>query len=196
MTPRQPARALSASVLAATLALAACATPQAQLGQHEQLLSRFEAALAAQDSATAALEGWCAARGIAQPARIVASPAGGPIRPATTRNRIVLEVSESEPVGYRHVALRCGDKILSEAHNWYVPGRLTPEINQQLETSDIPFGKAVKSLGFTRERLFETRGPIEGCPPDTILHHRAVLRLPDGRPISTVIECYTAENLR
>lgn len=171
--------------------LAGCATPQSAIP-----LERFEAALAEQDSATAALEGWCAVRGFADPAKVIASPAGGPILPPTRRNRLVLEVSDSEQVGYRHVRLSCGGKVLSEAHNWYVPARLPPGINIQLETTDIPFGKAIAPLGFTRERLSATRGAIEGCPDDTILHHRAVLRLPDGRPVSTVIECYTPENLR
>lgn len=174
-----------------TFALASCATPQLAIP-----LERFEAALAAQDSATAALEGWCAARGLADPAKVIASPAGGPPLPPTRRNRQVLEVSDSEQVGYRHVRLSCGGKVLSEAHNWYVPARLTPEINRQLETTDIPFGKAIAPLSFTRERLSATRGTIEGCPAETILYHRAVLRLPDGRPVSTVIECYTPENLR
>lgn len=160
------------------------------------MLDRFEAALEAQDSATAALEGWCAARGIAEPAKVVATPVPGAQLPPTARNRGVLEVSPQEPVGYRHVRLSCGGVVLSQAHNWYVPSRLPAQINRQLETTDTPFGKAIAPLGFTRERVSSTRGGIEGCPPDTILHHRAVLRLPDGRPVSTVIECYTAANLR
>ncbi len=104
-------------------------------------------------------------------------------------------MSDAEPLGYRHVRLSCGGKVLSQAHNWYVPARLTPEINRQLETTDIPFGKAIAPLGFERERLFGKRGTIEGCPKDTILIHQAMLRLSDGRPVSLVIECYTPENL-
>lgn len=182
---------IAASGAGLALLLASCATPQ-----EKDALARFEAALAAQDSATAALEAWCATRGIAVPAQVVATPVAGPRLPPTPRNRGVLEVSPQEPVEYRHVRLSCGGVVLSQAHNWYVPARLTPEINRQLETTDTPFGKAVAPLGFTRERISSTRGGIEGCPADTILHHRAVLRLPDGRPVSTVIECYTAANLR
>ena len=36
-------------------------------------------------------------------------------------------IGPDEPVAYRHVRLRCGDHVLSEADNWYVPSRLTPE---------------------------------------------------------------------
>jgi len=173
------------------MAIAACAAPP-----KDDLLERFEAALLAQDSATAALEGWCATRGLANPATIRAEPVAGQQLPPTRRNRLMLEVEAGEEVGYRHVRLTCGGKVLSQAHNWYVPARLTPDMNRQLETGDTPFGRVIAPLNFTRERLSGTRGGIEECPDGTVLHHHAVLRLPDGRPVSTVIECYTADNLR
>ncbi|WEK45903.1 MAG: hypothetical protein P0Y56_12825 [Candidatus Andeanibacterium colombiense] len=160
------------------LTLVGCAHPQ---------LDRFEAALAAQDSATAALEGWCGAK-------VTASPAGGPDLPAAAGDRALLEVPAGEPLRYRHVRLSCNGKILSEAHNWYVPARLGPDMNRQLDTSGTPFGKVVAPLRFTRERA--PGSGMEGCPRGTILRHKALLRLPDGRPISLVIECYTSANLR
>src|SRR5262249_23135272 len=49
--------------------------------------------------------------------------------------------------------LRCGELVLSEADNWYVPARLTPEMNRLLETTDTPFGVAVQSLHFQRHTL-------------------------------------------
>lgn len=173
----------------APLLLASCTTPQ------PALLDRFEATLAAQDSATAALEQWCAERGIAVPARILAQPAGGAAEPSQ-ESLDLLEAKPNVPVGYRHVRLTCGGQVLSDAHNWYMPSRLTTEMNHALETSDAPFGKVVSPLGFTRERLGGERGASRDCPGDTILSHRALLRLPDGRPISLVIECYTPANLR
>lgn len=185
----RPGRLVLAAAL--PLALLACASATS-----DSLLSRFETTLAAQDSATAALEGWCQARGIADSARIVATSVGGEPLPPTRRNRMVLEVSDSEPVNYRHVRLSCGSKVLSQAHNWYVPSRLTPEMNRVLETTDTPFGRVVAPLGFKRERISSTRGGIEGCPADTVLHHHAILRRPDGRPIASLIECYSSENLR
>ncbi len=44
----------------------------------------------------------------------------------------------------------CGGHVLSEADNWYVPARLTPQMNRALDTSDTPFGAAVKALDFHR----------------------------------------------
>ncbi len=152
--------------------------------------------MAQQDSATRALEEWCAARGIAEPARIVAIHAE-PGEPAADDSgvRERLEVGAETRLGYRHVRLACGSVVLSDAHNWYVPDRLTSQMNTTLETTDTPFGRAVSSLGFTRHRLASQRGAAAQCPADTILSHRAVLRRPDGQPISLVIECYTPANL-
>lgn len=77
-----------------------------------------------------------------------------------------------------------------------MPSRLTPEMNATLAGTDTPFGKVVAPLRFTRQRLEARRGRAEGCPRGTVLSHRAVLRLPDGRPISLVVECYQDGALR
>lgn len=157
-------------------------------------LSEFEAALAAQDSATAALGDWCRMRELGNPAAIRAERLGGSPE-ASPELRRLLGVSPSEPLAYRHVRLACGAAVLSEADNWYVPGRLTPEMNLLLAATDTPFGKVAASLGYRRERLAELRGTAPGCPPGTVLSHRALLRLPDGSPLSLVTECYTRANL-
>lgn len=169
----------------ALLMLSGCSPP----------LAGFQAALARHDSATAALGEWCRARGIASPATIRAIPVTGDEVAVAAAPRGDLGVGPEEPLGYRHVRLACGDTVLSDARNWFVPARLTPEMNAVLAASQIPFGKVVAPLGFRRERLEERAGPLPGCPDDTVLAHRAVLRLADGRAISVVTECYTRENL-
>jgi hypothetical protein len=116
--------------------------------------------------------------------------------PASAPIRAILEVDANAKVEYRHVRLSCGGHVLSVAHNWYVASRIPPAMNATLKTSDTPFGKVIAPLHFTRERLASTRGAANGCPRDTVLSHRGLLRLPDGRPISLVIECYTRANLR
>lgn len=171
--------------VAALLALAACAPT----------LSRFERTLAANDSATAALQQWCAARGIASPAAIVAESNHSEQEEASPAIRAALGVGAEEPLVYRHVRLRCGHAVLSDAKNWYVPARLTPPMNTALETTKTPFGTVVRPLGFHRERLESRRGRATECPTRTVLSHKAVLRLADGQAISLVIECYTRANL-
>ena len=173
------------AALAGVGLLAGCASPA---------LPRFEATLAANDSATAALEQWCAARAIAAPARITASVVdGGPGEPAKARS--LLGVSAGEPLGFRHVRLDCGGKVLSEAYNWYVPARLTSEMNATLATTRTPFGKVAAPLGFSRERLASARGAKLGCPAGSVVSHRAMLRLADGRGLALLVECYSRANL-
>lgn len=159
-------------------------------------LSQLERTLAGQDSATAALGQWCAARGLADPPRIVAVSVQGEDAPLPSDARVLLDIGPSARPGYRHVRLNCGDVTLSEAHNWFVPFRLTPQLNATLAATDTPFGKVVGALHFTRERLEANRALAEGCPAHTVLSHRAVLRLPDGQPISLVVECYQDTALR
>ncbi len=56
-----------------------------------------------------------------------------------------------ERVVYRRVELACGERVLCEAENWYVPSRLTAEIREILANSDTPFGRAVTELNPVRE---------------------------------------------
>lgn len=167
---------------------ASCASIQADV-------TALERALAAQPSATAALEQWCQVRGLADAPRVVARRLPGPPgrEPDGLRNR--LQIGTSEPLGYRHVELVCGERVLSVAHNWFVPARLTPAMNETLETTDTPFGKVAAPLRFGRETVDTRHGGEPGCPSDTILSQIALLRLPDGRPLAWLTECYTRANL-
>ena len=170
------------------LTLVSCAAPPR--------IDDFERTLALQDSATAALGQWCMAHRIADPATIRARPVPGPAPAPSKEHYVRLGIGMDEPLGYRHVQLTCGDTVLSEAHNWFVPSRLTAAMNEELAASDTPFGKVIAPLGFVRERLASRRGPSNFCTdPATVLSQMALLRLPDGRPVSLVAECYTAANL-
>lgn len=159
-------------------------------------LPAFEQTLAAQDSATAALGQWCAVRHLALPARITATQVHDADAPPPADLRQVLGTGPADAIDYRHVRLSCGPIVLSEAHNWYLPTRLTPAMNAALAASDTPFGKVVSPLRFTRQPLDSRRGRTSACPARTVLSHRALLHLPDGTPLALVVECYTAANLR
>jgi len=177
------------------------------------LLESLNADLLSHDSATLTLERWCADHRLADPARIVAERVTDAVKPATAEARAALDVKPDEPVGYRRVQLKCGDHVLSEADNWHVPARLSPEMNKVLETTDMPFGKAVAALHFHRHTLsaellwsplpkdWEMGASSGGggagalAVPEHVLEHRAVLSLPDGEPFSEVVETYTGEVL-
>ena len=189
--------------------------PDSALGRLEALalLETLNADLLAHDSATLTLERWCAEHRLADPARIVAERVSDAIKPASAEVRAALDVKPDEPLGYRRVRLKCGDHVLSEADNWYVPARLTPEMNHVLETTDTPFGKAVAALHFRRHTLSADccgdrcrvagrwaprplrRRPARLTIPDHVLEHRAVLSTLDGEPFSEVVETYTGEVL-
>lgn len=159
-------------------------------------LPRFESVLAANDSATAALGQWCKARNIAQPPVIRALADRAAKFTPTPAVLATMGVPDATHVAYRHVRLTCGNTVLSVAHNWYVPARLTSAMNHTLETTDTPFGKVVTPLGFRRDRLAARRSRADECPKGTVLSHRAVLRIADGSAISLVVECYTRANLK
>ena len=177
------------------------------------VLQSLNADLLSHDSATLTLERWCDVHKLAQPAKIAALRVPEVNKVLTPEQRVELGVSPTEPVRYRRVKLTCGAVVLSEADNWYVPGRLTTEMNRQLDSSDTPFGLVVRPLHFQRHTLssrllwlplpagWEMKGGAAGDAgvagdadqpmPPNLLEHRAVLTLPDGTPFSEVVETYT-----
>lgn len=177
------------------------------------LLETLNADLLSHNSATLTLDRWCGDHRLASPARIVADLVHGADKVPTMEQRQLLGVSASEPIRYRRVRLTCGDHVLSEADNWYVPSRLTPDMNRLLETTDTSFGRVVKPLNFRRQTLSAQLlwSPLPAhwemgaslpeqheatlAMPHSVLEHRAVLTLPNGVPFSEVIETYTSEVL-
>jgi hypothetical protein len=170
-------------------ALSACTSPQSLQ------LRDFERVLASDHSATAALTSWCRSRRIADPPVIAAQRVKGEAPPTPPAILALLQPGPAERIAYRHVRLTCGAAVLSVAQNWYLADRLSAEMNHTLDTTDMPFGRVIAELGFTRERLDSAHGRTADCPADTILMQHALLRLPDGRPVSAVVECYSSANL-
>ena len=153
-------------------------------------------------SATFSLEHWCEAHHLADSPRLIADlVTDAQIKPVSAEQRQRLGLSDTEPVKYRRVRLRCGDHVLSEADNWYVPSRLTPEMNHTLETTDVPFGRAIKDLApyrltFEAKVLWTPSAKPEGVTlaiGQELFEHRAVLyRSADHLPFSEVDEHYQA----
>lgn len=177
------------------------------------LLETLNAELLSHASATSTLEGWCATYSLAEAPKILAERVLNADKGPTGEQRRELRVTLSDTVRYRRVKLVCGTRVLSEADNWYVPSRLTPEMNKLLDSTATPFGTVVKRLDFQRHTIsakilspflpqgWETMSPSriddmgEPCLPDRLLEHRALLTLPDGTPFSEVVETYTGSVL-
>jgi chorismate-pyruvate lyase len=178
------------------------------------LIQTLDADILASNSATLSLEKWCRDHHLADDPVIVAKLETVEPKPPTAEQRQRLQVSPTEEVKYRHVQLQCGSHVLSEADNWYVPVRLSAEMNRQLETSDTPFGKVVRPLEPYRRTFavqllwsplpegWETRVPAAapgvGTPltmPAALFEHRAVLYTREHLPFSEVDEVYQRELL-
>ena len=178
------------------------------------LLQTLNADLLSHDSATLTLERWCADHRLAEPPRIVARRVRDAPKPLPDDLRALLKVDAGEPVGYRHVQLMCGTHVFSEADNWYVPGRLTPEMNRLLETSETPFGYVVQPLrpyrrtfavtllwsplppGWEQQRRPKERSRARALVmPKELFEHRAVLYTSDHQPFSEVDERYQGQVL-
>ncbi|NLR98117.1 hypothetical protein HGP17_14985 [Rhizobium sp. P38BS-XIX] len=188
-------------------------TPSARL-EAIAVLQTLNSDLLSNASATLTLDRWCAAHELAPAgSKILAQRVLGQDKPADAHVRELLAVGPDEPIAYRRVRLACGDRILSEADNWYVPAKLTTEMNTALNSSDIAFGRAVQALHFTRTNLsakllwsplpegWEMGVPVPAAkndtlkPPPFVLEHHAVLKLPDGTPFSALVESYTGSVL-
>lgn len=168
----------------ALLSLVLIAPAAAQPGAAQ----RLKADLLSNNSATVVLGQWCAAAHLADPPTIRALR--DPIEvPASAETRALLKAGADEPIRYRRVKLACGTHVLSEADNWYVPARLTPQMNALLDSGDTPFGTAVKALNFHRTTL----DAAEVKDLHTILRVRALLLTPADLPFSLVVENYTGE---
>lgn len=152
-------------------------------------LDRLKNDILASSSATQLLTARCAELKLAEPAVIRAQTM--PVaQGAETDVRALLKVDAGEPVRHRHVRLTCGAHVLSEADNWYVPSRLTRDMNRTLGSSDTPFGTVVRPLNFHRNTV-----AVAAQSGKTVLQVKAVLLTPQELPISLVIENYSNELL-
>jgi hypothetical protein len=170
-------------------------------------LQTLNSDLLSRDSATAVLQALCDRREPGAP-RIRARRIDAPDNPqAAGAARRQLGAAANEAIRLRRVELMCGEVVLSRADNWYLPDRLTTEMNSTLNSTETPFGVVVAPLRFQRRTLssrllfnplppgWEAAGELafEGpaTPPPHVLQHRAVLQTPDGRPFSLLVETYT-----
>jgi chorismate-pyruvate lyase len=172
--------------------------------QAQALVQTFNAEILASRSATLTLEAWCRDHRLADPPSIKAEVVVGVAKPVTEEQRQRLQVGASEEVKYRRVRLRCGSHVLSEADNWYVPGRLTDAMNHALNTTDTPFGRVVQPLQPYRRTFAvnvlwsplpkDLARPAAGgktlAIPDALLEHRAIVYTRENKPFSEVRELY------
>jgi chorismate-pyruvate lyase len=186
------------AALSGALFVLACPAPARQ-GDSAGLIDEIEARLRTADSATLTLEQWCADHRMASPAIVTVERDLQADRPASAARRALLDIGPDTVLRYRKVRLVCGDHILSEAENWYVPARLTGAMNAALESSEVPFGKVIRPLGPTRRAIRQTRVRLPAASDDrcagdrTAFSHEALVLDGSGTPLALVEEHYKLE---
>lgn len=177
--------------------------------QVQALVQTINANILASTSATLTLEKWCADHAMSATPKVTAHLLRGVTKTASAEQRARLQVAADTPIGYRRVQLYCGEHLLSEADNWYVPERLTPAMNRLLDETDTPFGKAVLPLAPYRRTIaartlwsplpdkWETgQVPLPAAQaaaldlPSALFEHTAVLYTSAHLPFSEVRETY------
>lgn len=206
------AAALAFATVGAAHAADVAAWPDNYLSRLQALalLQTVNANILASTSATLTLEQWCGDHAMSSKAKVTAHLQRGIVKEATAAQRERLQVGADTAVKYRRVQLYCGDHLLSEADNWYVPDRLSAAMNRLLDETDTPFGKAVLPLAPYR-RTFATKmlwsplpdkwetslAPVAAAVPGATLEipaalfeHSAVLYTGAHLPFSEVRETY------
>jgi chorismate-pyruvate lyase len=178
------------------------------------LVQTLNGKILASRSATLTLEAWCHDHHLADEDVIAAEVVRGVTKAATPEQRRRLQVGPNTEVKYRRVRLRCGSRVLSEAENWYVPDRLTAEMNHSLDVTNTAFGRVVQSLKPYRETFDATilwsplpegwersqrpAAKVNAQPlaiPDALFEHRAIVYTGQHIPISEVDEVYQKQLL-
>lgn len=205
-------------MVAALFCLSALAAAKGPTPWPDNCLTRLDASNAMVDlnidilsgrSATMTLEQWCDVHDMAAEPRIVAQQMSGAHKPPSTEQLKRLQVADASEVRHRSVELRCGEHVLSKADNWYVPARLTADMNRLLESTDTPFGKVVAALqpkrktfemktlwsplpaGWSCDSFDAAAAPDRFLPiPAELFQVRALLLTPDKLPFSEVSEIY------
>ena len=149
------------------------------------------------NSVTDQLERWCSENKIGN-GRIVALCARHAPQEAIDHDSLDA-LSEHKSPGktrFRRVRLATAGLTLVDALNWYFPDNLTSDICHELETTDIPFGRAIKPLKPRRrtfavwraapEQLVNGQGMID--PATTAFEHRAVVYREGNVPLAIVHE--------
>ncbi len=179
------------------------------------LMQTLNVEILGSSSATRSLEKWCREHRLAATPSIIAHPVAGEGKTATSDQLQRLDVSDPKQVKHRKVLLYCGDHLLSEADNWYVPSRLTEAMNRLLETTTMPFGKVIAPLEPTRQTIsvkllwsplpegWELQYHAQAQPgktqplaiPDALFEHQAIVYSRDRKPLAEVHEVYQRQIL-
>jgi len=176
----------------------------------DPVLQDLSARLIAGATATETLLAWCEEHGLSHGPITVECQQQLVLSAVPDAVRAALSPAADEPVHYRRVRLVRGSLPLAVAENWFLPLRLTADMNDALRQSKIPFGTVIAPLRPSRRTLMaRPQPPIAdpakdpGRPKDPtyrsqaeiILEHIAVILGGSGTVLALVKEHYLADLL-
>ncbi len=159
-------------------------------------------------TATETLLAWCEEHGLSQGPITVECHQQHIPSAVPDEVRAALDLTAGETVHYRQVRLMRGSLALATAENWFVPQRLTADMNEVLNQTEVPFGTVIAPLRpFRRtlaahlqplttdpaEDLLRARGSAHQPRPEVILEHIAVILSGSGTALALVKEHYFSE---
>jgi hypothetical protein len=153
------------------------------------LIQDLSMRLIAGATATETLLAWCDEHGLSE------GPITVEIRqrfaPAIVPDDVLpaLKLDPGEGISYRHVQLMRGSLPLAAAENWFVPQRLTADMNEALIGTIVPFGRVVAPLHPFR-RTLAAHLPSHS---EIILLHQAVILSNTGTALAFVKESYSSD---
>ena len=140
-------------------------------------------------TATETLLAWCDEHGLSE------GPITVEIRqrfaPALVPDEVLpaLEPGPGDGIHYRQVRLMRGSLPLAAAENWFVPQRLTADMNEALNRTNVPFGHVIAPLQPLRRTLAVNPQPHA----EIILVHSAVILSRLGTALALVKESYFSD---
>jgi chorismate-pyruvate lyase len=149
------------------------------------------------NSVTDQLERWCGEYMIGNGRLVALRTRNEPQEVIDDESLDILSTYKSHgKIRFRRVRLATAGLTLVDAMNWYFPDNLDSDICHKLETTDIPFGRAISHLNprrrtffvwrATPEQLVNRRGLID--PSSIAFEHRAVVCREDNVPLAVVHE--------
>jgi chorismate-pyruvate lyase len=153
------------------------------------------------NSATEELERWCRDHAIGDGHIVALCARRAPAETLDDESReAIYPCVGVDHARFRKVRLATAGIVVADAFNWFFPDNLTPDICDSLETTNIPFGRAIRHLN-PRRRTFLVRRCTPGQlvdadqtidPTSTAFEHRAIVYRDDNVPLALVHERFRA----
>jgi hypothetical protein len=178
------------------------------------LLQSLNVELLTSESEKETLARWCVSHRLVSNPQIAIERVLDAEELPTAAQRTMLDTSAKESVRHRKVRVFCGSAVLLEADDWYLPSRVSPQVNALIESTELPLERAVQIAYFRRRTLSATllwpqlpelrelgseKGLTESQAiqplPARVLTHHVLLMLPDGTPFGEIQANYMSNVL-